>query len=489
MASTARETNGAIVGPLEPRAVEVAGGAASTVARVLSAIVFAALLAILPLSAAPYGSVEAWWTALFDAAIFALAALWAIESALRGAWLRRSHVLLALPALALVLFALAQSLPLFGGEAVSFDPYETRLVAARILAATLYALMLLRYADTEGRLRALVYVVVLTGVACALFGIARQAGQREELGFFFLPLIRRSVGYAQFVNRNHFAFIAEISLGLALGVVVGRGVARERILIYVAASLPIWAALVLANSRGGIFAMLCQLIFLGATFGATRAGRVEGPIQDARFAPAQMYGEPSFLGRIAESRVARALMAAAFLAAIVVGMVWLGGDSLADRMASVSEEAATETVDATRTGRKEIWAATLEMFKDYPVAGVGFGGYWIAISRYHKGSGSLVPQQAHNDYLETLASGGVLGVVLVLLFIFLLVKQSRLRLREGSTFERAAALGALTGLVGVAVHSLVEFGLHVPSNAFAAVALVAIAAGRTNGQKTNHDDY
>ncbi|MET0650767.1 MAG: hypothetical protein ABW208_29510, partial [Pyrinomonadaceae bacterium] len=55
-------------------------------ARALSAVVFYALLALLPLVAVPYGSVEPWWTGLFDALVFLLAALWAVEGALTGRW-------------------------------------------------------------------------------------------------------------------------------------------------------------------------------------------------------------------------------------------------------------------------------------------------------------------------------------------------------------------------------------------------------------------
>ena len=89
-----------------------------------------------------------------------------------------------------------------------------------------------------------------------------------------------------------------------------------------------------------------------------------------------------------------------------------------------------------------------------------------------------VAQEAHNDYLEVLASGGIVGAALVTLFFFLLVKQSLPRLRSGSPFVRVACLGALAGLFGVCVHSLGEFGLHVPSNAFAAFALVAAVTAR-----------
>jgi O-antigen ligase len=90
-----------------------------------------------------------------------------------------------------------------------------------------------------------------------------------------------------------------------------------------------------------------------------------------------------------------------------------------------------------------------------------------------------------------LASGGVVGAALVAAFLLLLVRRALPRLRSGSPFARAACLGALTGLCGVAVHSLVEFGLHVPSNAFAALALCAAAAARVpvSGQKTSPYEY
>jgi O-antigen ligase len=459
---------------------QVSGERAGATAKGLSAFVFAGLVSVIALSPVPYGSVEPGWTALFEAAVFLLAALWAIEGALSGRWVERVHMLVV-PGLALAAYALLQSLAL-AGEPVSFDPFETRLVAIKLLAYTVFLALLLRYTNNERRLRALIYAVIAAGLASALFGIARQAGQRGQEGFI-LEYLRAGTGYAQFINKNHFAYLAEMTLGVLLGLVAGRGVARGKALVPLALALPVWAALVLSNSRGGIFAMLCQIIFLGATFGVTRAGAVVGSGQEHQ--RGHTDHTHSVLDRIARSKVARAGLVVALLATIVVGMVWVGGDALADRVASVGEEVTTEATDATRTGRKDIWAATWEMFEQHPLAGVGFGGYWIAVSLYHKGSGGSVPQQAHNDYLETLASGGLLGMALVTPFLFMFIKQSATRLREGSRFERAACLGALTGLCGVGVHSLVEFGLHVPSNAFAAVALVAVAAARVGIRPKN----
>jgi O-antigen ligase len=451
---------------------------AGILSRGLSAIIFAGAVAVVPLSSVPYGSVEPLWTALFEASVFLLATLWALEGALSGRWVSGAHALV-LPGVALAAYALLQSLDL-GGGAVSYDPYETRLVALLLFTYTTYLALLLRYAETERRLRALLYAVVLAGLASALFGIVRQTAQRGEEGFL-LEYLRPNTGYAQFVNKNHFAYLAEMALGVLLGLVAGRGVARAKALVPLALALPLWAALVLSNSRGGILAMLCQVIFLGATFGVTRA-RGTNPARGS---------SPSALDRVAGSKAARAGLVFALLLTIIVGMVWLGGDAVADRVASVGEEVTEGTTDATHAGRKDIWAATWRTFAAHPLAGVGFGGYWVAVSGYHEGSGGLVPQQAHNDYLEVLAAGGLLGAALVSAFLLLLVRRAASRLRAGSPFARAAVLGALTGLCGIAVHSLVEFGLHVPSNAFAALALAAVAAAghHLSGQKTSPDEY
>jgi O-antigen ligase len=455
----------------------IRSGFAAGATRLLSATVFYTLLALLPLTAVPYGAFNSWWKAAIAALVFALAALWAVEGALSGRWFGRAH-LLTLPPLALAAFAYLQTVPLAGGRAISFDPYETRLVATELFACALAFGLLLRYLDSGRRLRALLYTVIGLGVACALFGIIRQTTQRGEQGFL-LPYLVPSAGYAQFINKNHFGYLAEMTLGLALGVVAGRGVARGRSLVYLAAALPLWAAVVLSGSRGAVFAMLCQVIFLGVTFGATRPRGTPGEASG---------GGDSLLARAAYSPASRVALVVILLASIVVGMVWLGGDQFAERIESARVEAEAaggggpadaSRADPTRAGRAEIWKATWKLFEAHPLAGVGLGGYWVAVTGTHEGSGGLVPQQAHNDYLELLASGGAVGAALFVAFLVLFARRARGRLRAGTQYSRAAALGALTGLFGVAVHSLVEFGLHAGVNALACVALLAAASADT----------
>lgn len=129
------------------------------------------------------------------------------------------------------------------------------------------------------------------------------------------------------------------------------------------------------------------------------------------------------------------------------------------------------------------------MFAANPIFGVGLGGYWAAITTYHDASGSLTPQEAHNDYLELLASGGILGGLLGAWFLLVLAKRITTNFRLASSFRRGAHYGAVLGIIGVLVHSLFDFGLHMLVNALVFAALIVIATrgseSETRLRKTN----
>jgi O-antigen ligase len=135
------------------------------------------------------------------------------------------------------------------------------------------------------------------------------------------------------------------------------------------------------------------------------------------------------------------------------------------------------------TRRLEIWEASWELFKQNPVAGVGFGGYWVGVSRHYAAGGDFLPYQAHNDYLEVLASGGVVGAALFAWLVTAATRRARAQLKAGGPFRRAACFGALTGLAGVAVHSAVEFGLHNLPVSVLFVALAVIAAADVSARE------
>lgn len=404
----------------------------------LDKVIFAALVGLLVLTAIPYGTFDPWWKAAFICGVFGICILAVIEAAISGSSFVGPRSIL-LPLLALAAFAFLQTIN-FGGSgtwrAISADPYQTRFFMLQILALTACLAMFYRYAGTHDRVRVLIHVVIGIAVASALFGILRQATQAQ--GGFVLPVLQQNQGYGQFINKNHFAYLMEMAFGLGLGMVLAHGVRRDRLMIYVALLFPIWIALVLSNSRGGLLAMLAQIVLC------------------------------AFL--LLRRQASRLIVIVVLVAGVLIGALWVGGDRLASNIESVGTDFAGDT---TRDGasRNEIWRATLKMFAAHPVAGVGFGGYWIAVTAYHDASGNMTPQEAHNEYLELLSSGGLIGLAIGVWFAVMVVRKIPLKVITND----AVRFGAVVGIAGVAVHSLVDFGLHLMSNALVFMVLIMLA--------------
>jgi putative inorganic carbon (hco3(-)) transporter len=446
-----------------------------SVAGVLSTIVFVSLLGLIVLTAIPYGTSHAWWKALFVCVVFTLAILWLVEGLISDVWLKDSWPL-ALPLAALAIFSLLQTLALGNQRgnpadisfapwnAISADPYQTRFFALELLALIIAGVLLFRYISTERRLRITINVVIAVAVVSAVFGLLRQTMQHSA--GFGLPRLLPDLGYGQFINKNHFAFLMEMSLGLILGLILGGGVKREQALIYFAALLPLWTGLVLSSSRGGLIAMLAQVIIAALLFSVVVRTR-------------NSTGPQSRLSRLARSLPVRGSLILVLIVGVVFGTIWLGGDRLATRIEQSRDEVNLET-DTLRQGvsRNEIWQATWKLFLAHPVLGVGMGGYWAAVPATHNASGTMTPQEAHNDYLELLASGGLVGLALGGWFAIVVLKRIREKLASPNRYDRAACFGATIGIAGVVVHSLVDFGLHTIVNALVFTTLIVIATSK-----------
>jgi len=350
-----------------------------------------------------------------------------------------------LPMLALSALAFVQTISAGSSDiwnAISADPFQTRFFALQLFALTAFLALLYRYAGTERQIRVLVYTIIGVAIASAVFGILRHTTQQQT--GFVLPLLKQNQGYGQFINKNHFAYLMEMAFGLGLGMLLGGG-KRDRVVIHVALLLPIWIGLVLANSRGGILAMLAQVVVAALLLLSFQSSSV------------------------ARSAALKVVLIVVLVAGVLVGTFWVGGDRLATNFEAATNEFNADASRA-RVSRNEIWRASVKMFAAHPILGVGLGGYWTGITAYHDASGLMTPQEAHNDYLELLSSAGLIGFAIGVWFVVAVVRKIRANRIEG-----AMRLGAVIGLAGVAAHSLVDFGLHIMVNAVVFLTLIMIA--------------
>jgi O-antigen ligase len=114
------------------------------------------------------------------------------------------------------------------------------------------------------------------------------------------------------------------------------------------------------------------------------------------------------------------------------------------------------------------------MARHFPVFGDGWNAFATAYPWYQTIWKTEWIGEAHNDYLQSLLDGGLVGFLLVAGVAAIVFRGALARARR-SPIE----LGLFGALAGFAFHELVDFNGQIPANAatFVALAALAVVAG------------
>src|SRR5204863_9327855 len=120
------------------------------------------------------------------------------------------------------------------------------------------------------------------------------------------------------------------------------------------------------------------------------------------------------------------------------------------------------------------WRDAATVASDFRTTGTGLNTYGVATLFYERGNSPMHFAEAHNDYLQLAAEGGLLLIVPATLCISVFVLAVRRRFaEETSTSGYWLRVGALTGISAIALQEMVDFSLQMPGNA----ALFAVLCG------------
>jgi hypothetical protein len=120
--------------------------------------------------------------------------------------------------------------------------------------------------------------------------------------------------------------------------------------------------------------------------------------------------------------------------------------------------------------------------RDFSIVGSGLGTFPYISHIYHPEGVVRYFDHAHNDYLEFVTDTGVTGIVLLIAFCVTYLRDvMRSRWWKGRHFY--FILAGISSIVYMTVHSMVDFNLHIPSNAVMFSVILGLACGRANGIK------
>ncbi|MDX6612669.1 MAG: hypothetical protein QOD75_1855 [Blastocatellia bacterium] len=426
-----------------------------------SRFVFLILCSSIVLTTLAYGTVHSWSLAVFTLGAVALVGLW-VADAWRLKSLRVSRNLLQLPFLGALALGIIQLLPLgkWNGAAtlslnpvrsLSADPYATQLFMVQIAALLIYFGATLVFVDTPHRLKLLVRTITIFGFLLAMFGLTQSLiGSPTKI--YWIRELPQSTAFGPFINRHHFAGYMELAVAIPLGLLFSGVIEREKRLLYGFAVVLMGVALVMTNSRGGLISLVAEIGFLViiTTAGSKRSGNRDRSMR-------------------ALAAFKRLGLAAGIIIILIGSVVLLGGASVFTRFLG------TVNAEDPTTGRAHFWAVTTDIIKHHPIIGAGIGAYGVLYSQYDSRNGLYRLEQAHNDYLQVLADGGIIGAALGLFFIVVLFRVGFARRETHDVFRRGVTTGALAGCFAVLVHSFFDFTLHTTSNTLLFLVLAAIA--------------
>ncbi len=457
-----------------------------------------ALLLFAPLA---FASVEPWSVALLTVGISLLVILWygrelryPEESAAyrrRTTFDKRLAAGLHWPALAFLAFAAFQLVPLGESALGVVSPAALRIITVAgaadhahsvslvrgrtlsnlsfTISMAFFFILVLNTLRTRRDIRRLALTAVVIGFGIALFGIVQRFAWTGKI-YGFMPVTTSPFG--PYVNKNHFAGLMAMLVPLGLGYLLsidkrrrtknGRrqdgstelrpaaGDLRSHQFLVGFMVAIMMGALFMSLSRGGMVSLVLALLLMGGLIATQQKDKSRVLI----------WGGTSLAG-----------LAAAF---------WLGGEELVERIGTF-----ISILQAPgRQVRMDIWSDAAAMVRDFPIFGSGLGTFGDVYPMYRAALERRIHfTHAHNDHLQFLIEGGLIGVGIALAAAILFLRS----LRDTLSIRRDReviylALGSLSGLVALLFHSFTTFNFHIPANALYFTLLAAFTLKITHSR-------
>jgi O-antigen ligase len=361
--------------------------------------------------------------------------------------------------------------PLAGASfrGISVAPYETLssfLVLVTYLAAFYLTVVVSRQPNGGRRL---MFMLVGLGTFEACYGLFQYLTGWQEI-FSYTKTVNLEMATGTYINYDHFAGLLEMTLPFALAcacdqyqkIPAPHADIRRRFRILLGRE---------ETQKLVLWSLLAIVFFVAIVFSESRMGLISATVSALLLF--------ILVATSGWQRMSVGVWILAFLAAGMSMIVWIGPEPVIARFETLGQNYTTPA-----DSRWAIWKDTLGLVEKHPWVGTGLGTFSVAYPSVQTAFAGRFVSHAHNDYLEFASDLGIPGALLLFGTVFYLLLQSARNFRgDESRFGRTLVLGCFGSLLGILLHSLTDFNLHIPANALVFVVVLGLAYANSSGRQ------
>lgn len=326
---------------------------------------------------------------------------------------------------------------------LSVNRKETLHELLRLTSYIIVYVLTIQLLSSPHRLKSTVNSVVFLGAFVAFLAIIQDVTSHNEI-YWFRSVPVNSAPFGPWINPNQFSGYMELVSPLALALFLfyrprlkGDETLREKFVSFF--SMPgihfhLFIGFGLVLMVFSIFVSLCR----GGILSICAAGIIFLFLYNIKF---PKRGRGTFL---------------VIIICIILAISWFGWDTISSEFLKSFDNSGRFS-----DGRLTLWADIMEIIKQFPLLGAGFGSFLSLYPSYKTINDKLIYDHAHNDYLELLTDGGVVGFVFVAWFLItVLLHGWRMVKVRNDHYAVLLGLGAISGIAAILAHSITDFNLH-----------------------------
>ena len=313
----------------------------------------------------------------------------------------------------------------------------------RIGCYSLFYIFTVQLLSQKGYVKRTVHIVIGLAAFIALLAIVQAVGSPDKI-YWLRNVPQNAHPFGPWINPNQFAGFMEMLSPIALGLFLFY---KPRVAIDEPLRVRIVNFFTMPSSNFHLFlGFAASLMALSVFVSLCRGGILT--ITLSAFVFLLIYN----MKRPATGRGAVLVI----VGCVIIAISWFGWDTIIAEF----NRGLTDTGELT-DGRFDIWKDSKRIFQAFFLFGSGFGTYIDIFPSFRSFPGIHIIDHAHNDYIELLTDGGIIGFGLAAWFVLAVLLHGWKKISvRGDQYAVLLGIGAFTGIIAMLIHSVTDFNMH-----------------------------